>query len=165
MDGSTVFARWRQCAPPSNTCFHGPTPFHIPNNFSIGSAVFAQFKADSPYTLQWAAPSPLKFPLHMGCGIWPPSNTWFLGPPGSRTQISSGSHQPFLQGSRSWQTDRPHSTRSVTVGHIYVRSTAMWPTRAVKPVCKHGCMHLCKCIAVWGLCGWVVARWIAKKRT
>jgi len=41
--------------------------------------------------------------------------------------------QPFLQGSLVWQTDwqiyRPtdHATRSVTIGRIYVRSTAMWP--------------------------------------
>jgi len=46
---------------------------------SIGSAVFAQFTAEYPYTLQQAAPFPQKFPLPMG-GIWAPSNTWFLGP-------------------------------------------------------------------------------------
>jgi len=41
MDGSFVFARWRQCAPQSNTCFLGPSRVHIPNSISIGSAVFA----------------------------------------------------------------------------------------------------------------------------
>ena len=37
--------------------------------------------------------------------------------------------QPFLQGSRLWQTDRQtdRATSSVTVGFIYARSTAMRP--------------------------------------
>ena len=46
----------------------------------------------------------------------------FLGPPEFTTQATSRSVQPFLQGSRLWQTDRPtdHATRScVTVGRIY----------------------------------------------
>jgi len=52
-----------------------------------------------------------------------------LGPPESTTQTASRSVQPFLQGSLVWQTDRPtdHATRSVTVGRIYVHSTAMHP--------------------------------------
>jgi len=41
MDGSIVFVRCRQCAPPSNTCFIGPIWVHNPNGISIGSAVFA----------------------------------------------------------------------------------------------------------------------------
>jgi len=40
-EGSIIFARYRQCAPPPNTCFLGPTRVvHIPNGISIGSAVF-----------------------------------------------------------------------------------------------------------------------------
>ena len=42
MNGSVVFARLRQCAPPSNACFLGPTRVHILNDISIGSAVFAR---------------------------------------------------------------------------------------------------------------------------
>jgi len=45
---------------------------------SIGSAVFAQLTVEHPYTLQWAALSPSKFPHPMG--IWTPSNAWFFGP-------------------------------------------------------------------------------------
>jgi len=60
MDGSMVFARWCQCAPPSNTCFLGPTQVHIPNGISISSATFAQLMAETTYTLQWAVPFPLK---------------------------------------------------------------------------------------------------------
>jgi len=36
------------------------TQVHIPNGIMIGSASFAQLTADSPYTLQWAAPFPSK---------------------------------------------------------------------------------------------------------
>jgi len=35
----------------SNACFLGPTRVHIPISNPIGSAVFAQLTADSPYTL------------------------------------------------------------------------------------------------------------------
>ena len=56
-------------------------------------------------------------------------NICFLGPPESSTQTSSGSVQPFLKVSLVWQTDRQtdHASRSVTIGSIYVRSTAMRP--------------------------------------
>jgi len=40
--GSIVFARLRQCAPPSNTCFIGPTPLIITNCISNGSDVFGR---------------------------------------------------------------------------------------------------------------------------
>jgi len=51
------------------------------------------------------------------------------GPPESSTQTVSRSFQQFLQGSLGDRpTDRPtdHATRSVTIGGIYVRRTAMW---------------------------------------
>ena len=60
MDSSIIFTRLRQRAPPSNTCFLGPTRVHIPNGILIGSAIFAQLTAEGPYTLQWAAHFPLK---------------------------------------------------------------------------------------------------------
>jgi len=40
-DSSIVFARWRQCAPPSNTQFLGPMLVCPPNGISIGSALSA----------------------------------------------------------------------------------------------------------------------------
>ena len=56
-----------------------------------------------------------------------------LGPPESSTQTTSRSVQPFLQGLLycGRPTDRPtdHASRSVTVGRIYVRSTAMRPNK------------------------------------
>jgi len=53
------------------------------------------------------------------------------------TQTASESVQQFLQGWLAWQTDRPteHATQSVTIRHIYVRSSAMRPSNVkVKPV-------------------------------
>jgi len=47
MDGSIVFARLCQHAPPSNTWFLAPIQDCILNSISIGSAIFAQFMADS----------------------------------------------------------------------------------------------------------------------
>jgi len=72
MDGSMVFARWCQCAPPSNTCFLGPTQVHIPNGISINSATFAQLMAETTYTFQWAVPFPLKISISHR-RIWTPS--------------------------------------------------------------------------------------------
>jgi len=48
-----------------NFCFLQPTRVHNPNGKSIGSAVFAQLTAESPYILQWVPLSP-KLPLPMG---------------------------------------------------------------------------------------------------
>jgi len=87
---------------PSNTRFLGLTPFSIPNGMSIGSAVFAQLTAESPYTkLQWIAPFPLKIaPLHRGFGH--PSNTWFWFPEPTQVHNPNGISitSPVLQGSR-----------------------------------------------------------------
>jgi len=59
------------------------------------------------YTLQWAALSPKIAPSHGGSG---PHGS--LGPAESTTQAASQWVKPFLQASRSWQTDRPtdHAT-------------------------------------------------------
>ena len=79
MDGSTVFARWRQCAPPPNTCFLGP-PESIPKMASrpVQPSLHSSWQ-QSLYTLQWAVPFPSKLPPHTGIS-GPPSKTWFLGP-------------------------------------------------------------------------------------
>jgi len=65
-------------------------------------------------------------------GIWTPSNTWFPGPTQvlNPNGISIGSAVfARLTGVTDRQTDRPTdpATRSVTIGRIYVRSTAMRP--------------------------------------
>ena len=52
-----------------------------------------------------------------------------LGPTESSTQTASRSVQPFVQSSLVWQTDR--QTRSVTIGRIYLHSTAMRPKKVI----------------------------------
>jgi len=53
-----------------------------------------------------------------------------LGPPKSTIETASRLVQPFLQGSRLWQTDQ--ATRSEAIGHFYVRSTVMRPENEVQ---------------------------------
>jgi len=156
-DTSVGFAGWRQCAaiyrneaiyiesekmvamamslstsgPPSNTWFLGPIRAHNPNGIFFGSTVFAQMTVEYPYTLQWDAcfpPKNLPFPMW---GSGPHLIHGSLEPPESSTQMASGWFSRFLQGLLVWQTDRPidYATRSVTVGRIYVHSTAMRPKK------------------------------------
>jgi len=75
---------------------------------------FAQLTAESRYTLQQAAPFPLKLPLLMGV---------------SEPHLGRFSRFAWLTSVTDRQTDRPtdHATRSVTIGRIYVRGTAMRP--------------------------------------
>jgi len=106
MDGSVVFAGWRQCAPPSNM-FPLPTRVHILSNISISSAVFGQLTAECPYTLQWATPPPSKLPLGMG-DLDIPSNAWFLGPIQVHNPNGIGRFRRFCRAhDRDRQTDRP----------------------------------------------------------
>jgi len=98
------------------------------NSISIVSAVLAQLTAECPYTTQWATLPSQNCPFPWG--IWTPSTTWFLGP--NRVLNLNGSiaiGSAVLQGTLLRQTDRPkdHATHSVTIGCIYVRSTAMRP--------------------------------------
>ena len=81
--------------------------------------VSLQFTMGSPFPLNIAPP--------MG-GSGPPSKTWFLGPAPVHNPncISIGS---AVFAGLTCVTDRPtdHATRWVTIGCIYVRSTAMRP--------------------------------------
>jgi len=86
MDGSIVFARWRQCAPPCNASMGPPERVHNPNGISIDSAIFALLTAEC----RRACPG-MSFPLKIAYShgaIWTPSNTWFLGP--TRVKIPNG---------------------------------------------------------------------------
>ena len=137
MDGSVVFVRRRQCAPLPNTCSLGTTRVRIRNGISIGSAVFAQLTAQSRYTSQQATRSPPQNCLFPRRPVLP-SNTWLLGPTRvlNRNGMSIGSvvyagltTVRDRQTDRQTQqpTDRPRYTWWVTIGRIYVRSTAMRP--------------------------------------
>ena len=63
----------------------------------------------------------------------------FLGQSEPTTQTTSLLVQPFLQGSLVWQTDRPtdHTTRSLKIGNICVRNTAMRPNNNNDIPCRN----------------------------
>ena len=108
-DGLIVFARWRQCAAPLNACFLVPMRVKIPNDISIGSAVFAQLTAECPYTLQQAAPSPLKITSSHGGNPDPHLIHGFLGPREFLIQTACRSVEPFLR-------DRPSDSYTTLLG-------------------------------------------------
>jgi len=100
MDGSVVFARWRQCAPPSYTCFTVPTRMHISNGISISLAIFCTvLSRESLYFTVGCPFSHSKLPLCPGGNLDPHLMHDSLGPLESTSQMASHLVQPFLQGS------------------------------------------------------------------
>jgi len=67
--------------------------------------------------------------------MWSPSNTWFPGPTQVLNPNGSSIGAAVFAGLTS-VTDRPtdHATRSVRIGRIYVRSTAMRPKNTLQNV-------------------------------
>jgi len=140
MDGSVVFARWRQCALWSNTLFPDPIRLSIPSCISISSAIFIQLTAEGPYTLQWAAIHP---PPRKKCSLvhGPLSNTWFLGSTLVHPKSTHRSVRPFLHGSQSWQTD--HGTLSVAHTHTHNHFTALFSGTTRVSRCQKRTSRLC----------------------
>ena len=119
--------------PPSNTRFLRPIRAHKPNGIPIGSAVFAQTTVLSLYFTMGRPFSPKHLLLPIG-GSGPPSNTWFPGPTQVLNPNGSSIGAAVFAGLTSVThrpTDRPtdHATRSVRIGRIYARSTAMRPKK------------------------------------
>ena len=144
MDGSIMFSRWRQCAPPFDTCFPGPTRIHVPNGIFIGSTTFAQLTVECPYRLGLLYNGPRHFQskLSLRTGdLDPPSRpTWFLGITRVRNQNGISIGLAVFAGLTivaDRQTDRPRYP-SVAIGNICVHSTAMWPKSAVQNVSPLG---------------------------
>ena len=111
--------------PPSCTWFLGLIRAHNPNGISIGSAVFGQLSAGCHYTLQWATPSPLKIAPSHG-DLDPHLIRGSLGPKSRQPKWHLDRLSRFFAELIS-VTDRltDHTTRSVMIGCIYIRSTAM----------------------------------------
>jgi len=109
---------------PSNNASLG-TPKSITQMASRSVQPFLNRWLQCPYILQWAALPPSKLPLPMG--MLTPSNTWFLGP----TKVLNPNGISIAAIFAGLTTV---STRSVTVGRIYVRSIAMQPNN------KHICL-------------------------
>jgi len=93
----------------------GPTRLNILNCILIGTAVrFWTAHCWQSYILQRVDPSPLKIALRVGGLGWAHPSV---------LKTVRRSVQPFLQGSRSWQTDRQTDrprTPYVTIDRIYV---------------------------------------------
>jgi len=111
---------------PSNTCFRGPTRVHDETGFrSIQLFCTAQCRVSLGMSEHAVSPQSCLFP----CGApGAPSNTWFIE--STRLSIPNGiSIGSAVFAELCAVTDRPtdDATRSVTIGHIYVRSTAMRP--------------------------------------
>jgi len=78
MDSSIVFARLCQCAPELIHAFLGQPEFKYQTASQVVQPFFVQLMEESRYTLQRAAPFPLKI-AHWYGGSGPPSNTRLLG--------------------------------------------------------------------------------------
>jgi len=118
MDGSVIFARWRQC-----DLLAMGSRVHIPNGIAISSAVFAYLAAESPYTLQWVAHSPSKLPLAWGYLDSHLIHGSLVFHRTSQPKRHLDRFKWFLRGSRQWQndrqTDRPRYSVCIAVGRIY----------------------------------------------
>jgi len=113
---------WHTTIP--NTWFLGCIRVLNPTGISIGSAIFAELMA----VCRRACPgmSLAIKTAHSYGAIWTSSNTWFLGRTESSNPngISIGS---AVFAGLTTVTDRltDHTTRSVTIGRIYIRSTGI----------------------------------------
>ena len=123
MDGSIVFTRWHQCAPPSSL-----NPSKSTSQMASPSIQpFLQLMADSAYTLQWAVPfPPQNCPFTSASG--PPSNTCFFGP----TRVHNPNGITIGSAIFAWftivtdrLTDRP--SYSLCNNRLHVHSPAMQP--------------------------------------
>jgi len=138
MDGSLVFARWRQCAPhlihaslsppesKSQTASRSVQPFLRSSRQSVPISLLYN---GPPFPLLKIAP------FHGGSEL--PSSTWSLGSPVSSIQTASRSVQPFCRSLSGLDrpTDRPCYSVCNNIGRIHVRST----TRGLKST---GCRTL-----------------------
>jgi len=111
-----------------------PIP-QVLNGILIGSAAFALMTAECPYFTMGRPFPPQIAPFH---NIWvseSPFNTRANPSPQRKRHIHRFSRFCRAQYCDR-QTNRPtdHATRSVTVGHIYVRSAAMRPNNAINIV-------------------------------
>ena len=114
MDGSVVFARWRQCALRVTHASFSP-PELTTQTASRSVQPFLHSSRGSVAGHAGHALPPQNYPFSGGSG--PLSSTWFLEPSELTTQMARRSVQPFLQGSRLCQTDRQTTlyTRYVTI--------------------------------------------------
>jgi len=145
------FSHVHQVAPmctSSNTCVFGQTWIHIPKSYPQVQLFFAQLMADSPHTLQWAAPFLSKMPLPMG-DLDP-----HLVPVPTQVHIPNDISIGSAIFARAHDRDRPtdHPTPSPTLGRIAVRSTVMPPKKHPLVVSE-----ITSTVGGAGLINWILA--------
>jgi len=130
MDRSIMFARWRQCAPPTNTCFLGPTPSPYPKRHLERFSRFCTTHGRESLYFTMGCPFPLKIaPTHGGSGPHLIHTFW-----GHPSRCTNGlavfvELMMMIDPRRDWQTDRPRY--SVCNNRpLYVCSTVVWPKNA-----------------------------------
>ena len=109
-----------------------PITAHNPNGISIGIQPFLHRSPQSVLILYNGLPlPPQNCPVPRG--IWTPSNTWFHPSPQPKQHLNQ-----FSSFCRAHYCDRltDHAAWSVTVGRIYIRSTAMRPNKYYTTVTK-----------------------------
>jgi len=111
---------------PSNTCFLGPTRVNNPNGISIRPATLAQLNVVSSGILGHVLSLKIA-PWYGGSGPHLIRGSWTFPSPQPKRHVDRFSRFAGLTTVTNRPTD--HATRSVTIGRIYVRSTAMWPKR------------------------------------
>jgi len=102
MDGSVVFARWLQCAPPCNTCFLGP-PESTSETASRSVQPFSHSSPQRVPILHNGPPlshQPSRLPIRMGDLGHLVHGTRFLGP--NRVQLLVPSYQRSTIGRRAF---------------------------------------------------------------
>ena len=123
---SKLFIPIGRAGPPANTWFVESTRAHNPKGISIGSAVYAQLTEKHPYTSQRADISPIKIAASHG-KIWLQLIHDSNSPPEHKKQHLDRFSRFCIAHNCDRQTD--HTARSVTIGHIYICSTAMQPKK------------------------------------
>jgi len=120
---------------PHLTRFLGSIRDHNPNSIPIGSAVYAQLMEKYPYTSQWADTSPIKIAASHG-NIWLHLTHGSISPPEHKKQHLDQFSRFCTAHNCDRQTDRQtdHTARSVTIGHIYICSTAMQPKKSQREI-------------------------------
>jgi len=96
-----LFGLWAGMGPRNHVLDGGQIPTKKGNFGKRVAHWFSRLRTSDPilyYTLQWAAPSPVKIATSHG-GSGPNLIHDFLDQPDSSTQMASRSVQPFLQGS------------------------------------------------------------------
>ena len=122
-DGSVGFTRWRQCA--SITPQRTHTLYQCYPPLSRFKYIDCQTRPGT-YWAGHFCPSQLPLPMW---GSEPPSNTWFLAATGVHNPNGiSISSAVFGQITTVSDRQRDHTTLSVTIGRMYARRTAMWPS-------------------------------------